>query len=391
MTLAANEHSDILLDRPRRRGMVVSCYADMTADEARSPRWRTHLENEARTIRLGLAGDPEALGEFEARYEAIRCALESPDARHGKGMAVFAGPEGHPLSLSADEPYANYLVVDERPYLIPLLVAEHRRREYLVVETDSHRGRIHAAGPGRSRLLGEFDAEIPRKQRSSGERWGWKQSAIDRHPKGLINHHWDDLARAVEKAWDAHRFRGIVLLGEHEVLENFRARLPKRLAGRVVREVPHSWRDDPTGIGEVLAPIVAEAIRDEEERLLTDAVGRQREGLALAAAPQEVLTALADGQVADILLGPDPGELASHCTGCGSTFAFARDTCPYCAARCERTRLWQEIASMAARHDVPVHFLDADPRLAELGGVAALLARDEPQWAKGDAALENGG
>ncbi len=45
------------------------------------------------------------------------------------------------------------------------------------METDTHRGRIHAASRGRPRLLNEFDAEIPRKQRSSGERWGYHADA----------------------------------------------------------------------------------------------------------------------------------------------------------------------------------------------------------------------
>jgi hypothetical protein len=381
MNPSTAEQIRALLDHPRGKGMVVSCYADTSVSEGHRHHWRPRLEVEARRIREALAEGPAARLEFDERAAAIREILESPEARRAKGMAVFCGPGTEAIALPAAEPYEDRIDVGEAPYLIPLLEAESRRRGYLAVETDTHRGRIYAASPGEARLLAELDEQVPAKQRSSGECWGWNQSGIARHHDELVARYWDDLVLAAEREWDAGSYRGIVLIGEDDAVEGFRGRLPARLAGRVVRRVRHAWFEDGEEVSEIVGPIAADAIRDEREVLLAEAVGRKAEGCAVAAGPQEVLVALRDGQVAHVLLGPDPGEAASRCAECGSPFVGVRDACPYCKSPCERVGLWQEIASVALRRGVAVHFAGDDPRLAGLGGVAALLARDAPQWA----------
>lgn len=362
----------VLLDRPRGVGMVVSCYADTSVAEGFEPHWRQHLKAEATRIRGLLAGEPKALEEFERQLEAIRRALEAPEARRARGMAVF-GASGwdQALALSSDEPYEGRLVVDEEPYLVPLLVADYRRREYLVVLTDTHRGRLYASVPGEAHLLDELDEAVPRG----------KQTGIARHRKDHILQYQKELVRHVGRAWDAGSYQGIILLGEHEVLENFRGLLPKRLADRVVHEAPHAWAGRQPEIHDLVREVVDAAIASRQERLMEEISRRLAEGFAVATGPQEVIVALGNGQVLELVLGPDPGEVASRCSGCRSLFVAEESTCPYCKAPCTKASLWQEILSRAVRHGVAVHFVPTEARVAVPGGAAALLARDEPQWA----------
>ena len=42
--------------------------------------------------------------------------------------------------------------------------------------------------------------------------------------------------------------------------------------------------------------------------------------------------------------------------------------------------LWQEVLSFAVSHCVWVYRVEPSATLASHGGIAALLARDEPQW-----------
>ena len=61
-------------------------------------------------------------------------------------IAVFSSERrGFFCSFALDIPVDTDLVMDRSPYLVPLLTAMHRRREYMVVHTDTHRGRIFAA------------------------------------------------------------------------------------------------------------------------------------------------------------------------------------------------------------------------------------------------------
>ncbi len=117
-----------------------------------------------------------------------------------------------------------------------------------------------------------------------------------------------------------------------------------------------------------------------QQRVLGELARHLEEGWAVAAGPQEVIDALRDGQVADLILGPDPGATASRCSGCRSLFAAARESCPYCAAPCHKANLWQEVLAQALAHGIWVDLVDGPSDLDRHGGIAALLVRDEPQW-----------
>ncbi len=372
----------VLLDQPKGQGMLVSCYADTSVSGGFSYDWLQHFKTEASQIRQRLADDHQAGIEFEHNVEVIRRSLESTEARRARGMAVFsAAARGFLLALPSELPYENRLVVSDEPYMVPLLEADFRRRGYLVVMVDTHRARWYAAGPGGSRSLGEIDESVPKKQHSAGERWGKQQATIERHRKDHVLHFHKELAERVEKAWDQYRYQGIVLLGQHEIVEQFRNLLPRRLTEHVVREAPHDWTEDQAKIDDEIRVLLATIETADEVRVLAELDRRLIEATAVVTGPQEAIDALRNGQVAALILGPDPGTEVSCCTGCNSRFALPRTECPYCHARCHKGNLWQELLAFAVNHEVWVHRVRPSDTLSRHGGVAALLVRDEPQWA----------
>jgi len=371
----------VLLDQPKNQGMTVTCYADTSVSEGFEPHWLQPLKTEVSRVRQRLAGDHQARLEFERNIEEIRRALESSGARQARGMAVFsAAARGFFLALPASVPYDNRLVVDEDPYVVPLLEADFRERAYLVVLTDTHHAVWYAAGPGGRRTLGEIDEAVPKKQHSAGERWGKQQATIERHRKDHILHFQKELAQKVKEAWSESSYKGIILLGEHEVLEQFRNVLPARLAARVVHEAPHAWTGNQAEIDEVVGAVIETARANEESRVLVELDRRLHEATAVAAGQQEVINALSDGQVTALILGPDPGTAGWQCTGCHALFATLHTVCPNCHEQCRTVNLWQEILAFAVRHDIWVHRVHPSATLLRHGGIAALLARDEPPW-----------
>jgi peptide subunit release factor 1 (eRF1) len=390
--MIATRHPDLqlLLDRPRGAGMVVSCYANTAVAGGFEAHWRQQLKDEARRVRQELADDPEALDEFERQLKLIRGHLESAGERGARGMAVFtAAGWDRALTMDSEVPYDDRLVVDEEPYLVPVIVDDVLRGQYLAVLTDTHHGRIYAARPGWARQLEEVRGDVPRKNKSAGERWGKQQATIARHREDRILHYFKDLAEAVEAAWDEDADRGIILLGEREVLEDFRAFLPKRLADLVVAQSPHAWSGEQPMIEDQVREVVTSIIGAEQRRLLDEIDGRLREGCAVTTGPREVIEALTNGQVRALVLGPDPGEVAWRCKGCHSLFTTEEKTCPYCKAPCDRANLWQEILIRALKHSVGVHFVTPESGRTVPGAIAALLLRDEPQWALAGALAAN--
>ena len=381
MNISRIQGFPILLDHARGEGMVVSCYADTSVVGGFEARWGPPLQQEAREVRKRMSDDPESIQEFERQLGLIRESLESAGHRGVRGMAVFGGSNwDRVVAIESEVPFANRLVVNEEPYLVPFLLEELQRPRYLAILTDTHRGRIYEARPGSSRLLDELEGDVPRKNRSAGEQWGKQQATIARHREECILHYFKDLVDRVEGAWNEHLHRGIILLGEHEILENFRAELPERLACKVVAEIPHAWAGEQPAIEDQVARVASEAALVEQKELLAEVGRRLQEGSAVTTGPQEVIQALANGQVRTLVFGPDLGAVGWRCNQCRSLFATEERACPYCKSPCERADLWQEILARALNHRVDVHYIPADPGLRVPGEIAALLLRDEPQW-----------
>ncbi len=381
MAALTREHIQVLLNQPGGRGMVVSCYADTSVVEGFRAHWLQPFKTEASRIRQLMADDHQALLEFERDLEAIRKALESPEARQARGMAVVsAAARDFLLALPSEVPFENRLVVDDEPYVVPLVEAYLREQGYLVILADTHRAALYGAGPGGSRLLGAIDEFVPKKQHSAGERWGKQQATIERHRKDHILHFHKELARRVEQAWDEHPCLGMILLGHREVLEQFRSLLPQRLAERVVHEAPHAWTEGHAEIDAKVRAVLVAAQAAQERSILDQLRSRFAEGCAVVTGPQEVIEALRNGQVSELIMGPDPGAVASRCSGCRGIFADRRETCPYCGALCRARNLWQEILALAMGHGVWVNLVKPSAEMERHGGIAALLARAQPQW-----------
>jgi peptide subunit release factor 1 (eRF1) len=372
----------VLLDHPKGEGMIVSCYADTSVTEGFASLWSQHLKNEASAIEQRLAPDHQAQAHFAKDLATIRHALEESGAHRTRGMALFSAAErGFFLAFPLRVPVKDRLVLDEALYLVPLLEAMHRQRRYLLVLTDSHRGRLYEAAWGHTQLLRQIDEDIPRRQKSAGELWGKQQATIARHRENLQLHYRKELASAIAHAWPDAPFRGLILLGDHKTIAALQAILPSPFENRVVHTGPHSWaRREPTLDAEV-RHVLDDVFRAHDARLMEELDRRLREHYLVAAGPQEVINALRSGQVdypGYVVLEPDRGEMATRCTRCESIFTTMPETCPFCQGTCEKVNLWQEILFFAARHHITVHTVESHPELSRHGGVAAALSRSEP-------------
>lgn len=369
-----------LLDQFTGEGMVVSCYVDLSSFVKARSTWPGSFKSKAAAAEEMLVADPPAQRDFERNFQAIGRAADLPEMRGAPGMAVFAALQrGFFQAFPLDEAPVNDLVVHQAPYLVPLLAMMVRQRRYLVVVTDSHRGRLYSATPAELHLIGEVDGDVPRKQHSCGERWGKEQATIARHREECIRHYLHELVKRIEHRWTEEAFRGMVFLGEHEVLEHLRKELPHRLAGHVLAERPLAWTDDVRVIGNVVRETLADYAKVEEETLAETIERHLQQRYAIAIGPHDVLKAVQTGRVGPrghgyLVLGPDPREVVARCTACRSLFTNMPETCPKCQAPCVEGNFWEELLLLALRHEIVVRCPKACAALASNEGVVAVLA-----------------
>ncbi len=373
-----------LLDPSAGTGWVLSCYAAIGGVDGFRADWEAPFRDKADALKKAAAGDDEARQELDENLSAVRHGIAALRETGARWAAAFSSTRrGLFHTVALDVPVEPDLVLDRSPYLVPLLSALHRRREYLAVHTDTHRSRVYATTPAVARLLVEFDEVVPKHQHSSGERYGYEQATIARHREDRILHYRKDLVRALEKIWDESHYAALILLGEHEVLEQLRSALPPRLAERVVREVPESWYEGESQVEERVRSLAAEVFAEDEETVAPDFWELLREGAVIGGATA-VLEAVQNGRIAPsghgyLVFGPDLRETVSRCTICQWTISKALDTapghCPCCQAPCESGNLLEELLLSALKHGIVARFVPDPAALKRYGGIVAVPAR----------------
>jgi peptide subunit release factor 1 (eRF1) len=371
---------DPVMDQFSGDGEVVSCYAELTGVDGFRNNWYAVFESQADALRKAVGHAKPARTELENNLTDIKKALESapPDVNW---LGVFSARQrGFLQTYSLDVPVRPEHIISSSPYLVPLLISIHRRREYLVVHVDTRRCQIRAASPGGIRLIIELEEDVPQKQHSAGERWGQSQATIARHRDTVIAHFQKELVDRIEKEWDRHTYSGLMLLGPHMVLEQVRNTLPGRLQARIVGEAPESWYERPAKIAATINEMVLRAFAEDEVKALYGLWDRLAEQRAVATGPIEVLAALQSGRIGPdghgfLVLGPDPRETVGRCTQCRALAPDAPPTCPRCQAECVVGNLWEEVLLMALRHRIAVHFVAEPDRLAAFGGMVAAFPR----------------
>jgi peptide subunit release factor 1 (eRF1) len=370
-----------LLGQFRGEGALLSCYTDLAGADGFRRRWHPRLEALADTIRKSFGDNEASRLEFDRNLTAVRNAIKSADPSDGRWLAVFCAQQrGFYQTFPLDTPVASQVATDPSPYLVPLLRAIHRRREYLAVHADVHRGQLYSATPGKIQLIDDLGADVPAKQHSSGETWGQNQSFIVRHREDAIMHFRKDLVHNIEHAWANHRFAGLILLGAHPGLEHLRKELPPRLRTRVERETPASWYEQPAEFAAALQEIVCQTLLEDEAKAVTGIWDRLAANRAVATGATAVLAAVQSGKIEShghgyLLLGPDPRETVGRCTQCHSLAANTPAACPRCQSPCAVASLWEELLLMALRHGIQAYFVDDANKLAPYGGVVAALAK----------------
>jgi peptide subunit release factor 1 (eRF1) len=252
-----------------------------------------HLKNEAEAIEQRLADDHQARARFARDLAIIRHALEEPAVQRARGMALFsAADRGFFRAFTLGVPLKDCLVLDEAPYLVPLLEAMHRQRRYLLIPRIHIMGAWHG-GMGHTHLLRQIEEDIPRRQKSAGELWGKQQATIARHREDHLLHYRKELASAIAHAWPDAPFRGLILLGDHKTIAALQANLPSPFEHRIVHTGPYSWARKEPNLDAKVQDVLDEVFQQHDARLMEELERRLHEHYLVAAGPQEVASSTA--------------------------------------------------------------------------------------------------
>ncbi len=377
----ARQDIEILLDSPNQRDYVVSAYADMTVQDGFRRDMERFLENEAQAARDALA-TAEARKDLEANIAVIREALQGPPDPSARGLAVFSSvARGLRRVIPLGFPVHDRLVIDEEPFLLPILEHWYSEPSFLIALVDSNEAHLfeaHQSRPVPVRDLEREDADedIERDKPRFTYKKRFAATAHERLHGSEESPFLRQVADAIIERWDEGPFAGLILLGRTQDLAALRKLLPRQLDEVVVGEAAHAMTTRPDDLTEDVSRLVSDWQARHERALLAELNERWKQDHLVGNGATEVLDALQQGRAARVVVGHRRDIPGAHCTSCGYRFGAPVGTCPYCQGSCRTVNAVQDIMRLSMRHRVPVHLLHVDPKndpLERVGGVVALL------------------
>lgn len=384
----SRQEIEILLDGPDQRDYVVSAYADLSVQDGFHRYIDRVLANGARAVREALR-TAEARKDLDVNIVAIREAVQANRGTSARGLAVFSGAaRGLLRVIPLEFPVENHLVIDEDPFLLPLLEHWHVEPFFLIAMVDSkeaHLFDMHHSLPVPVRDLERVDADedIQRDRARFTYKKRFLATFHERQFGAEESPFLREVASAIEEHWKRGDFAGLILLGRNQDIAGARKSLPRLIEERIIGDASHAMTARPDEISEDVNRIVDEWQARREREILAELKERWKQGHLIANGPTDVLDALQQGRAAQVFLGRRSDIPGAHCTNCGYRLGAAVSICPYCQGLCRTINALQDILRLAMRHRISVHRFRPEPNhdpLEHAGGVAAIL-HAEANWA----------
>ena len=282
----------------------------------------------------------------------------------------------------------NRLIIDEEPFLLPLLERWYGEPPALIVLCDSEQAHFFLAHRGHPEWIrdlerGDMSADIQRDKPRFTFKKRFARVLHERLHSLKEDRFLHEVAGVLTEEWDRDHYSALILLGQPPLTSELRRLLSRGIEQAIAGEAPHAMTDRPSDLNDQVGQILEHWRTDREQKLLTELHERWKRNYLVANGPTEVLDALQQGRTTHVLFGPRRDMTGARCADCGYRFGTPVDVCPHCRGKCNTVNVTQEILRMAVRHRVPVHLCrpgTTDDPLAPLG-VAAFL-RGESNWAQ---------
>ena len=350
-------------------GKVISIYLNLDPTEFASATARSTAINSVLDEASRAARDEKP--SVRQEVERVRELLRGFEYQGAHGLAVFAcANEGLLEVIKLPRPVDNAVVVDEAPYVEPLVEIESGAR-YGVVLVNRQTARIFRGSRDRLDELVRIEDEVHRRHDQGGLSQARYQRSVDKEAQDHLKNAADALLRRHKRRPFEAIFVGAPEAVFNDFCERLHPYLKERVAGRVDVDVEH------TGIDEVQVA-AEETIASYERGRAKQALDRLEQAIAAggrgAAGLEDTLAALNEQRVEILLLQENFDAAGVCCPQCGWLGPSRVDACP---ADGTATVTRDDITDLAVRRAITqsahVVRVSDDERLEPIGSIAAVL------------------
>jgi peptide subunit release factor 1 (eRF1) len=347
---------------------VLSVYVAIPADPGELRGVETHFNSTLKPVReLAESGELSHAQRESLRADVNQVMAVAARARSIKGRAVgiFACKTAG-LYEEVDLPrrVRDRAVVDEVPYLRPLLAVLDEAHRYCAVVVDRERAWLYEFYMGDLEEAKKVRGWALRK-REFGGWYGLQESRVRNRAHELARRHFRETAALTEEVVETTGAELLIVGGHQETVKEFLPFLPRelpaKLAGTFIVD-PHTMT--PGRLRERTEQVVNEYERNEEARLVGEVLERLAAG-GLAAAGVEWCLLAVDEHAVQLLLVDDDEQVPGRvCDNCG-WLGLQGEDCPVCGQHTRKAPdVIDEVAAAVLDSGGRVQHVYADTDLA---------------------------
>jgi peptide subunit release factor 1 (eRF1) len=310
--------------------------------------------------------------------EKILTIAEGLHGNHSRGKAIFACREKgiwRELDIPP-RPEPSQITVNSRFHMRPLVDARSGRPRTCIALVDRKRARIFELQAGA--ITQKPDLEFgpsPAVPRSDGFQ-GYEAGHRERHVENMVMQHYKMFADSLLMLHNREKFSAL-LIGCHdeawpEIEPQLQASsLKQRLRGRILVDPMVATAEE---VREQADRILTEALQSEQRGLVRETIGEAQRNARGAVGLKHVLNALERQEVQDLLLTRDFKAEAVECTNCRHMDTRMVKTCAVCGHETRELKDCSDtLVDLALRNGAEISFIDGDADLEKAGRIAALL------------------
>jgi peptide chain release factor subunit 1 len=352
----------------------VSLYLNVNPITNPKGEYVLHLKNMIREVSENT--EKGVYRKIKSDLEKISAYVTSNKREFRKGLALVSSEEqGFRREYNLSVPVKNTLIVDNTPYIKPLLDIVDNNPRHLILLVEKDEARIFVVHLGEIVEYGEIKtADVPGKHKKGG--WfALAEPHYQRHIDYHVGLHLKEVIKKLESFLSAEQVDLIFIGGSEEAVTMFKDMLPETVRNRIKGQFAAEMFLKPDEVLKRAEPLLSVYEAEKEKKIVDELITRAMKGNQAVLGIEDVIGAAMEGKIHKLVFVKDYEASGFKCVNCGLLSIQNITSCPYCSSEMESIEYLVELVTQrAVEQGATIEVLAYETTsLKERGNIGAIL------------------
>ncbi len=351
----------------------VSVYLNVNPATNVKDNYVIHVKNMLKQIAENMGKD--ALKRINSDIEKIESYIISNKRIFKKGLVILSSQEkDFWKEFHVAVPLKNEIIVDNTPYIKPLLDVLDNYQRYAILLVDKESARLFIVHLGEIEEYTEISsADVPGKHKKGG--WfSLSEKSYERHTDYHVELHLKDVLKQLESFLSGEYVGRMLIGGSEEAVTKVKAMLPQSIAAKITGTFQAEMFANSKEILEKVEPVLKSFEEKEEVETIDDLLTKAMKNENAVIGIENVLNALQEGRIMKLIILKNYKNSGLSCINCGNLAIQELTSCPYCKGEMQKVNYIADlVAQKAVEQGAMVEVVSGNKKLEESGSIGAFL------------------